>query len=484
MGLKLFAKNAVIYAIGNITLRASSFLLVPLYTHYLSVEDYGRLETLFVTIWILLIFMGLGMQSSVIRFYKENEDTGEISKLLGTSLTVIGIGIFTFSLVFVLAFGSFFRNLLHSELGGILIILVCFVATVECLTTYFMAIARAKNNARKFASAAVSIAMLIILLTVLFLPLFKQGLPGVLTARALGYTTIGSVLAFGVLRHTSVHFSKAKVREVFSFGFPLIFAASGWFILDASDRYFLAHFWGMGEVGIYALGYKLTFILLAIVVMPFELAYGPYVFANMKHPGFKKAMSRLFTYLVLTLVIVGYLIVLFSRDIINLMAPEEYKSAYLVTICVLPASAFSGIIYWASAQLHIVKKTYYIAVVIIGAALLNLLLNYMLIPKHGWFGAAIATNISFLFASGVVLVLGQLSFPVKFEFRRLILAAIIFIILCLSYVFTNKLNVVFYYGFNCIILSMTPIILYRIGFFDTREKQFIGDVLSLRTIRQ
>ncbi|KKL84454.1 hypothetical protein LCGC14_1964570 [marine sediment metagenome] len=302
MDLELFGKNAVIYAIGNITLRASSFLLVPLYTHYLSVEDYGRLETLFVTIWILLIFMGLGMQPSIIRFYKENENTGEISKLLGTTLAVIGIGIFTFSLVFVLAFGSFFREMLQSEMSAILIILVCFVATVECLATYFMAISRAQNNARKFASAAVSIAMLVILLTILFLPLFKQGLPGVLAARALGYTTIGVILLFSVLRHTSVQFSKAKVREVLSFGFPLIFAASGWFILDASDRYFLAHFSGMSEVGIYALGYKLTFILLAVVVMPFELAYGPFVFANMKHPDFKKTMSRLFTYLVLTLV--------------------------------------------------------------------------------------------------------------------------------------------------------------------------------------
>ena len=482
MNLKLFGKNTVIYAIGNITLRASSFLLVPVYTHYLSVEDYGRLETLFVTIWILLIFMELGMPSSVIRFYKENEDTGEISKLLGTSISVIGIGIFTFFLVFILAFGSFFQKLLNSKLGNILIILVCFVAMVECLTTYFMAIPRAQNNARKFVSASISIALLVVLLTILFLSLFKQGLPGALIARALGYTVIGAILAFSVLRHTSLHFSKAKVREVFSFGFPLIFAASGWFILDASDRYFLAHFSGMGEVAIYALGYKLTFILLAVVVMPFQLAYGPFVFANMKHPDLKKAMSSLFTYLVLTLVIVGYLIVLFSRDIINLMAPEEYKSAYLVTICVLPASAFSGIIYWASAQLHVVKKTHYIAISIIGAALLNLLLNYLLIPKHGWVGAAIATNISFFLASSVVLVLGQLDFPVKFEFRRLGISAIIFMILCLSYMITNKLSLILYYGTNFVILLITPIILYGIGFFDVQEKKIIRTLLPLKVI--
>jgi len=484
MNLKLFGKNAIIYAIGNVTLRASSFLLIPLYTHYLSVEDYGRLETLFVTIWILLIFMGLGMQSSVIRFYKENDDAGEISRLLGSSLTVVGIGIFTFSLVFVLAFGSFFRGLFHREMGGILIILVCFAATAESLTSYFMAIERAKNNARKFASAAVSIAMLVVLLTILFLSLFKQGLPGALTARALGYTAIGSVLAFSVLRHTSFHFSKAKVWEVCTFGFPLIFVASGWFIMDASDRYFLAHFSGMNEVGIYALGYKLTFILLAIVVMPFQLAYGPFVFANMKHPDLKKTISRLFTYLVLTLVIVGYLIVLFSRDAIRLIAPEEFKSAYLVTICVVPVSAFSGIFYWASAQLQIVKKTHYIAIVIIGAALLNLLLNYLLIPRYGWFGAAIATNISFLFASGAVLVMGQINCPVKLEFRRLAIAALVLMILCLSYLSTNSINRILYYGINFMILILIPVMLYFSGFFDLREKQVIRNLFLRRAVEK
>lgn len=483
MDLKLFGKNTVVYGIGNITLRTTSFLLVPLYTHYLSVEDYGRLETVFVTIQILLIFMGLGIQSSVIRFYKESEERGELSQLLGTSFIVIGTAILTFALLFVFVFGPYFKSLIHSEKSNLIVLLICFAAIVECMTGCLMSIYRAQNKATKFTVSAVSNALLIILFTLLLLSFFKQGLMGAVTARMLGYGLIGVILTFNLINFTPLKFSKEKVRELLSFGFPLIFASSAWFILDASDRYFLAHFVGMHEVGIYALGYKLTFILLAVVVMPFQLAYGPFIFAYIDHPGLKKTMSRLLTYLVFTLIIVGYLIVLFSRDIISLIAPSEYSNAYLVTICIIFVTALTGINYWNAAQLHVVKKTHYIAIFTCIAAILNLLLNYLFIPQYGWVGAAIATNLSFIFAIGTLVIIGQRNFPITFEFRRLIFCAIILIILFLSYVLTNNINRIFYYGFNFTLIILTPLFLYLLGFFDLQEKQFINSVLLRKAER-
>ncbi len=125
-------------------------------------------------------------------------------------------------------------------------------------------------------------------------------------ARGLAYGSIGLVMTYLLLRLNSLRFSMDKARAVFSFGFPLTFAACGWFVLLSSDRYFLAYFSGMHQVGIYSLGCKLTIFLLVLVVWPFELTYGPFVFANMDHEEMKIMMSRLLTYLVLALIVVGF----------------------------------------------------------------------------------------------------------------------------------------------------------------------------------
>lgn len=484
MNLKLFGKNAVIYATGNITLRASSFLLVPLYTYYLSIEDYGRLETVFVTIRILVVFTGLGIQSSVIRFYKESESNGEISKLLGSTLVVIGIGIFTFCSLFVLAFGTFFQNLLQSNVGNQLIVLVCFASIAECLTIYFLAFQRAQNKACEYAAYTISIAFLVVLLTVIFLSILKQGLPGVLTARTIGYVSIGTIIGFTLLRRVPLHFSKVKTQELFTFGFPLIFAASGWFILEGSDRYFLALFSGMVQVGIYALGYKLTFILLAVVVMPFELAYGPFVFANRNQPSLRKDMSRLFTYLILASVIVGYVIVLFSRDVINLIAPKEFEAAYLVTIYILPSVALQGIFYWSAAQLHITKNTSYIAIVVGIAAILNLALNYLLIPRYVWVGAAIATNISYFIAVGILIIIGFSVFPVPLELRRIGIVVVLGVGLGFSYLLTYNLSRHYFYFVNSSVILVIPVFLYCMRFFAPNEKLFIINLLAFKGMQR
>ena len=71
-----------------------------------------------------------------------------------------------------------------------------------------------------------------------------------------------------------------------------------------------------------------------------------------------------------------------------------------------------GLFYWAAALIHIVKKTYIIGLIAALAAALNLLMNYLLIPRLGWVGAAIATNAAFLFATTGIFILGMQRFPV------------------------------------------------------------------------
>ena len=81
-----FGKNALAYAIGNIGLRAASFLLIPVYTHSLSLADYGLLATLLAVTQILAIMIEAGLGKAQLRFTPEYREQGRLGQLLGTSI--------------------------------------------------------------------------------------------------------------------------------------------------------------------------------------------------------------------------------------------------------------------------------------------------------------------------------------------------------------------------------------------------------------
>ena len=174
MNLKLFGKNTIIYAIGNIGLRASAFLLIPLYTHYLSVKDYGLLATLQITIQIMLIVMSLGVRTGLVRFTREYEEIKLIKDLLGTSTFINflgGIIVTTISMSFLT---PFFRSVLHSQHVHNFIFLVCCSALAQSLSVHIMSYYRAKNESLKFMITGVLSAIFLFFSTLTHFFLIKM----------------------------------------------------------------------------------------------------------------------------------------------------------------------------------------------------------------------------------------------------------------------------------------------------------------------
>jgi O-antigen/teichoic acid export membrane protein len=480
VSLRHFGNNTILYGVGNSVLRGASFLLVPIYVHYLSVSEYGTLETALLTIQILIVFMGVGIPSAIIRYYAKDARNDDAGGLLGSSLGVVGLAMLISSLLFLLVPSFVFSKMAEIQIPFTFKILIVVPAIAECLTIIAMSIFRAQDKAGKYTLITIGTASFLTLFTLLLLPGLNQRLSGALMARGLAYGSIGLITTYLLVRFNSLRFSIEKARAVFRFGYPLTFAALGWFVLLSSDRYFLVYYSGMHEVGIYSLGCKLTLLLLVLVVWPFELTYGPFVFASLDHDRMRIVMSRLLTYLILALTVVGYLIVLLGKDIINLIAPKEYAAAYLVTICLLPTAGLQGLHYWSNAQLHIMQKTSHIAAVIGAAAVFNVLLNYLLVPRYGWVGAAVATNISILVAVGTLVVIGFSVFPIPLELRRLGIVASVGVALCFSYVITHGLRSPHIYFANSVVLLAIPFFLYSARFFNSSEKQFLKNLLAFK----
>jgi O-antigen/teichoic acid export membrane protein len=283
-----------------------------------------------------------------------------------------------------------FRQRSAQKFGDI----INFNSAAHSLSNLSFSYFRAKNEAFRYSLLAVLIMMGLLIADIFFVVLLKKGVNGVLYSQLLIYWL--GALFIGVYIH-SRHYLRlvlSAIRKLFSFGFPLIFSMVGWFILNMSSPYFLAHYSGLKEVGIYGLGYRISAVLMIVIVMPFQLAFGPYVFSLEKNAELKEKISRIFSYLLLGLFFSIWATALLAKTLIRVIAPPEYQEAYAAILAILPAIFLTGVYYWAASLLHLVKKTKWIGLIIVASALLSIFLNIWLVPKYGWPGAAASTVIA------------------------------------------------------------------------------------------
>ena len=476
LNLKLFGKNSVIYAIGNLSLRGSSFLLIPLYTHFLSISDYGLLATLILTIQVLITFMDLGTRKSFIRFAAEYEEQGLMGTFLGSTIFLRLVGSAVIIAAAVLFFNPLFARILHMEDVFDYVILTCMAAFAQSMCYTILGYYRARNEGMKYMGSSFVVIIILTIMTAIFLVPLKMGVKGVMYAQIFAYGVAWLFLSAKIFSVTGVGFSKKIARQLLSFGLPLIFMMSGYLIMDTSVVYLLSFFLDLEEVGIYSLGYKLAQISGILLIAPFQLAYEPFIYANLNRPDIKETIARLLTYLMFIFTILSVILVFIFRDLLSIIAPIEYKDAYLIMFLVLPGLAFKAGHNIGQSLLLIHKKSHIAGSIIAVFTVINLFLQYTLIPLFGKYAAVLVVDFTLISILITYMIIGRRYVPIPIEKPRLIITALIFIGL-MSFIFLMSFQQSFiFYSVVPLVVSGTIVTLYRSQFLSTNEKVFLKGI--------
>jgi O-antigen/teichoic acid export membrane protein len=478
MSLKPFGKNAAVYAVGNVGLRAVSFLLIPLYTHSLPIRDYGLLMTLLLTNEFMLIAMNCGMRPTLVRFIKEYEKNNHGSALLGTSCLMNVLGGLVITCISFTLLLPFFHGILHSGNVKPYIFLLCCASLSQSLTIHLMDYYRAQNESSKFIIASLVSAGVLLVTSYIFLYILHMGVIGVLSARITTYVIILSLIGFDVFSKTGVSISFAIVPELVRFGFPLVFSMSSEIITIGASIYFIGFFSGLEAVAIYSLGQKLATILAIVLILPFQMSFQPFIFANLDNPKIKRHMSQLLTYLVLSISVVSFCILFGSRLLLPFIAPPEYSSAYSVIILLLPGMAFIGVYYFAETILTVIKQTHIIGAMMTSCAILSIILNFILVRFFSFYGAIIATNVCYILTGSLLFTIGRRKFPISIESRRLAIAACSFLAVIILNLALLKANNSTYYWASAAAVCVMGCVFHLSSFYSKREKLFWGNVLK------
>jgi len=478
MSLSLFGKSTTIYAIGNIGLKAASFLLIPLYAYSLTLTEYGLLATLLITIQIMLIFMNLGMRTSLVRFTQEYIDNKQIGTLLGTTLLVNILGGLCTTSFVVLFLLPFFRAVLHTDDVRFFAILACSAAFVQSLSLHIMSYYRARHQAVKYMAVGISSALILFITSFVALRIYHLGIIGALGAYILTHALIFSYMVFEVLVKNGLQISLPTMPRLARFGVPLLFSMTGGAVLIESSVYFLSYFHNLETVAIYSLGFKLAQLLGITVILPFQLAFQPYVFSNLDNVNIGEQISRIFVYFLLAVTFMSFMIILGSHIILPFIAPPEYAQAFSVLLHLMPLMAFVGLYYFGETLLSAVEKTYVIGFYMSACAICCLVLNYLLIPSINWYGAVIASNVCFFAVGFILFFIGIKSLSIHIQWCSVYTITLVFLVFLFATFLLNSLGRIAFYCGWAFMFGSSLVLLYHGPLFNKQEKIIFRNSVS------
>ena len=224
------------------------------------------------------------------------------------------------------------------------------------------------------------------------------------------------------------YFSIEIISPMLKFGIVMIPGTISMLILQASDRYMLTYLSAntMYDVGIYSAGYRIGMIMHFLVTLV-SLVYLPYAMKIAKEPRAQAINRSVFKYYIIYGSLFGTFIILYSQEIFRFIIDSSYLISYKIVFAGVISSFLYGIFNIININYYVRKKAGNITLAVLLGAILNIVLNFILIPKYGIFGAGIASIIAYffivIFNYSVAVYLYKVKYPIVLVFIGLLILA-------------------------------------------------------------
>jgi len=414
---KLFSHSAIYWA-GTMLSKTIGFLLIPFYTRYLEPADYGTLELLTLTVDVISLILGMQLIHAVSKYHDAYSDVDDKKAVISTAtiLLVILAGAVFGGLqllapyVSKLVFGSPDKSLYFQ-----IIFLTAAFGIINQIPLLYL---RIKDKSKYFVAITLVQLTLTITLTVYFVAFKNMSVLGVLLGNVLVSGLLCLFLLSVTFKEAGIRIKKAIAGEMVRYSIPLIPGVIGMYVLNFSDRYFLNHFSTLDQVGLYAIAYKFGYLLNTLVMSPFNLVWGPKMFEIYRMPNKNETLNNVFALVTLILVTAAFTMSIFIKETLIVMTTAKYYAAALVVPIIAAAYVFNGMTRIAMTPLYAENKTGLIGFINSSAAVICLLLNWLLIPVWGVYGASLATLLSFAYIVVAALLTSQKITDTKWSWIR------------------------------------------------------------------
>lgn len=474
----------MVYAFGIIVGRAVSFLMLPIYTRFLTPADYGVLALVEMTLDFISIIAGARLALGLFRYYhkakseKEREEVVSTSFLLVAGMyALVGSGTFLAApFLSTLIFGSpentilFQISAMNAALGALLIVPLS-LARVEDRSVFFVGM--------NLAKLAIQVGFVL-----LFLVVMDLGVLGVFLATLVANFTVGAGATIWLFRRVRLAWTPKAARDLLHYGLPLMATKLATFATTFSDRYFLQAVADETVVGLYNLAYQFGFIMVMVGFSPVEQIWGPKRFQVASQEERDSVLAESFVLINLLLISVGVAISLFVFDLLRVMATPDFYPAAAVVPVILAAYVLQS---WASTVdigILVVEKTRYVAIANFLAAGVALTGYSILIPRYLEWGAAFGTLLAFATQFGLIYFFSQRLWPVRYRWWPIFVSVVWAVVICTAGLLLPEMSIIHSIGARSLLAVCFLGGLWWLPILDSDQKAFVTSRIRSRIARR
>lgn len=401
---KLFIENFLVYGVGGIISKIIPLIMVPVVTRLMPDSSYFGISDMSNTVVSFGSAIAvMGMYDAMYRMFFEREDEKYKKQVCSTALMfTAGVSVFVF-LLMLLCRNQIARYFFGDRQHAYIVYISAMATLVGATNSIISAPTRMQNKRKIFLIAntvspvlaySVSIPMLLAGHYIIALPLASV------------VSGITMEISFGILNRkwfSPGKFDGKLLKELLLIGIPLLPNFLIYWVFNSCDKVMITNMIGVGATGIYSVGSKLGHAS-QLIYTAFAGGWQFFAFSTMKEENQVKTNSLIFEYLGIVSFAATAFICAWSRWIFELLFTGEYLAGAVIAPYLFLAPLLQMLFQIAANQFLVIKKTWPNLFILSAGAVVNIVINYTLIPVLGIEGAAIATLIGYAVSDVICVV--------------------------------------------------------------------------------
>lgn len=384
---KYLLKNTVIFSIGNFGTKIISFFLVPLYTNILTTREYGTVDLIYTIGMVLVPLLTLNIGESIMRFALDKD--ADCDKIMSTGITILIFGAIIGLLILPIA------NLFES-VSNYSIYIYLYTLTLA-FSQIFLCYLRGKEFLLKYSIGNIIQSLTIAIFNIIFLIGMKKGIEGYLMAYIVANVCTGLYGFWAgkvnlVIKKYSIDIELSK--NMIKYSVVLIPNSFMWWIMNSSDRMMVSAMISVTANGVYAVAYKIPTLLSTITTI-FNQAWSYSAIREDESEDKEEYNNRVYENLVTIVIVVATGLLMIMKPFLSVYVGKEYYAAWHYVPYLIVGFVFMTLGSFIATSYTVHKDSMGFLISGTVGAIINLILNFILIPMMGVSGAAFATCISY-----------------------------------------------------------------------------------------
>ena len=422
------AKNIFLFSLNSLIPKVLVFLLVPIYTQYLTPWEYGLFDLMNTTIMLLLPIFTLDIQDAVMRF--SFDEAYKPQHVFSVAIRIILQGS-----IFVVLGTIAYKYILDYGIKDIYYLFFILMYITSALTNSVSMFCRGINQVGVIVKSSIINTLIFLCANIILIVYLQWGLSGYLLATLIGNVSSLAYIYFSVklYKYFAWDYPKYVFWDMFRFSYPLIFSVIAWWVNNASDRYILTYFYGISVSGLFAMAYKIPNIL-SVFQNIFAQAWSISAIQDFDKEDTDGYIGKVYMLMSGAMSIICSLLILINVPIASFLFKNQFFEAWKFVPPLLIAVVFNAMALFVGSIFTAVRDTTTLSWTTIIGATTNVICNFIFIYYWQAYGAAVATLIGFAVVYLARLKVLRKHIRMKVLWKREIIVTLLLLVqMCFAY---------------------------------------------------